>query len=95
MESTPTIYGDVDMPIYQGVKGSTVILVADWRVSGILPDGRVFRIHVKKGFVFDGASIPRFLWRLCGHPLEAPRIAAEIDANYAVDKARFNLPDAT
>ena len=24
----------------------------------------------------DGASIPRFLWRVCGHPLEVPRVYA-------------------
>jgi hypothetical protein len=31
---------------------------------------------VPKGFVFDGASIPRFLWRVCGCPLEQPRVLA-------------------
>ena len=44
----------------------------------MLPDGRIFYIEVKAGFVFDGASIPRALWRVCGHPLEAPRIAAAL-----------------
>jgi hypothetical protein len=33
---------------------------------------------VPKGFVTDGASIPRFFWRLCGHPLEATRFPAAI-----------------
>ena len=71
-------YADVTMPIYQGVKGSTLVIADWWQVKGVLPDGRKFRIVVRKGFVFDGASIPRFLWRLCGHPLEAPRIAAAL-----------------
>ncbi len=26
----------------------------------------------------DGASIPRFLWRICGHPLQAPRVYAAL-----------------
>ena len=34
--------------------------------------------EVPAGFVTDGASIPRFLWRLCGHPMESPRIAAAV-----------------
>ena len=78
MEMPPTTYGSVEMPVVTVVKGSTAVLQMDWRVDGILPDGRVFYIEVKAGFVFDGASIPRALWRLCGHPLEAPRIAAAL-----------------
>ena len=78
MNRASAMYGDVAMPIVHGVEGSTVALVADWSVSGFLPDGRVFRIRVRNGFVYDGASIPRLLWRLCGHPLEAPRIAAAL-----------------
>ena len=68
----------ISMPIYQGVAGSRHVLAADWRVWGDLPDGRRFWITVRRGFVFDGASIPRLLWRLCGHPLEVPRIAAAL-----------------
>ena len=71
-------YGGVKMPDVRVVQGSTMILLADWHVEGMLPDGRVLYLDVKAGFVFDGASIPRALWRLCGHPLEAPRIAAAL-----------------
>ena len=78
MDMPPTTYGRGEMPVVAVVKGSTAVLQMDWRVDGILPDGRVFYIEVKAGFVFDGASIPRALWRLCGHPLEAPRIAAAL-----------------
>jgi hypothetical protein len=51
---------------------------------------------VKAGFVFDGASIPRALWRLCGHPLEAPRIAAALahDWLYAAKEAERADADA-
>lgn len=34
--------------------------------------------HIPAGFKTDGASIPRFLWRLCGTPLDVPRIYAAI-----------------
>ena len=71
-------YGGVEMPVVRAVEGSTVMLVNDWHVEGMLPDGRVLYLDVKAGFVFDGASIPRLLWRVCGHPLEAPRIAAAL-----------------
>ena len=71
-------YGGVKMPDVRVVQGSTMILLADWHVEGMLPDGRVLYLDVKAGFVFDGASIPRALWRVCGHPLEAPRIAAAL-----------------
>ena len=33
---------------------------------------------VPAGFETDGASIPRWLWPVCGHPLEAPRVVAAI-----------------
>lgn len=29
-----------------------------------------FYVYVKAGFVFDGASIPRFFWRVVGHPFQ-------------------------
>lgn len=33
---------------------------------------------VPAGFETDGASIPRWLWPVCGHPLQAPRVVAAI-----------------
>ena len=84
-------YSGVVMPIYQGVSGSRHVLAVDWHIEVELPDGRRFGISIKKGFEFDGASIPRALWRLCGHPLEAPRVAAALAhdwlyASHAVDR---------
>lgn len=38
----------------------------------------LYRITVWAGFECDGASIPRALWRLCGHPLQYPRVIAGI-----------------
>lgn len=71
-------YGDVQMPHVQGVEGSVYRLTRDWRISGMLPDGTVYKITIRAGFEFDGCSIPRSLWRLCGHPCEVPRVAAAL-----------------
>lgn len=51
-------------------------LVEDWHTDckGVLPG----KITVPKGYVTDGASIPRFLWRLCGSPMDLPRVYAAI-----------------
>lgn len=48
-----------------------------WRVT-VSVDGVKYRITIDKGFIFDGASIPRALWRLCGHPFTCPRVAAAL-----------------
>lgn len=48
-------------------------LARDWQIRV----GRV-SMTIPAGFVTDGASVPKFLWRLCGHPMEAPRIYAAI-----------------
>ena len=97
MREVPSItYGGVKMPDVRVVHGSNMILLTDWHIEGILPDGRVLYLDVKAGFVFDGASIPRALWRVCGHPLEAPRIAAAlaqdwIYASKCVSRAEADL----
>ena len=70
---------DTRMPTYRGdaATGKHVVSVA-WEVSGVLPDGRAFSVRVAVGFSFDGCSVPRALWRLCGHPMEVPRVAAAL-----------------
>ena len=70
---------DTRMPTYRGdaATGKHIVSVS-WRVEGILPDGRVFIVRVAAGFRFDGCSIPRALWRVCGHPMEVPRVAAAL-----------------
>ena len=73
------VYNGVEMPIYQGVPETKMHCVAvRWECSGVLPDGRVFEVTVDVGFVFDGASTPRWLWWLCGDPMEVPRVAAAL-----------------
>jgi len=72
-------YNGVEMPIYQGDPKTKLHCVAvRWSCSGILPDGRAFRLSVDVGFRFDGCSIPRPLWWLCGDPMEVPRVAAAL-----------------
>ena len=53
-------------------KRREVVLLED--VIFTLPDGR--RLLIKKGFVFDGGSIPRFFWRAIAHPLDHEMIRA-------------------
>lgn len=35
-------------------------------------------ITVRKGFVTDGASVPRMAWLFAGHPMETPRVVAAL-----------------
>lgn len=46
-----------------------------------------YKITVKPGFVFDGASIPKFFWRLIGHPFSYKLIRAALihDILYATE----------
>ncbi len=55
-----------------------------------------YKIKVKAGFDFDGASIPRALWSVYGNPLSGEfRIAALVhDALYASEKLSRELADA-
>ena len=72
-------------------RDDTRTLMADWSAS----IGGV-RVTVPMGFTTDGASIPRLLWRLCGHPFEAPRIYAAIrhDWHYSGGDPSVNRKDA-
>ena len=78
--TTTAVYNGVEMPIYQGDPETKMHRVtARWECSGVLPDGRCFELSVEVGFKFDGASTPRWLWWLCGDPMEVPRVAAALD----------------
>lgn len=48
------------------------VLMEDWHIDRVCGQ----RFDIDAGATTDGASIPRFLWRVCGHPLEAPRVYA-------------------
>jgi hypothetical protein len=55
-----------------------------------LPDGRIRLIRpfgeVPRGFVCDGASVPRFFWRFLGHPYDRHHVRGGVkhDWGYAV-----------
>ena len=53
------------------------VLAEDWHVE-VGDDMHVVFFTVPNGTTTDGASIPRFLWRLCGHPLMVPRVYAAV-----------------
>lgn len=50
------------------------VLMEDWTIFDVYG----FWFVVPAGASTDGASIPRFLWRVCGHPLQAPRVYAAL-----------------
>ena len=56
-------------------------------VAEHMPDGKIRLVkdfgEVPAGFVCDGASIPRFFWRLCGHPYDKIHIKNGVKHDYA------------
>ena len=73
------------------IKEDVFILLEDVTVEAL-----GYRIRVKKGFDFDGASIPQALWSVYGNPLTGKyRIAALVhDVLYASHKLPRELADA-
>ena len=53
------------------------VLAEDWYVE-VGDDLHAEFFTVPKGTTTDGASIPRFLWRLCGRILMVPRVYAAV-----------------
>ena len=51
-----------------------------------LPDGRIRLIRdfgeVPRGFICDGASVPRFFWRIFGHPYDKKHIRGGVRHDY-------------
>lgn len=66
-----------DLPKLTPVKTGIWKLSFDWTV--------VFRgecYHIPAGVLTDGASIPRWLWWLCGTPMAMPRLLAALMHDY-------------
>ena len=61
--------------------GECWVLVEDFHV---LVDGMMFTVPA--GFKTDGASIPRFLWRLCGHPMTTRRFPIAVFHDWLYDE---------
>jgi hypothetical protein len=66
----------IEMPTIKGFSTGFYQLDQEEYELTVAVGDRQHKITVLKGFTFDGASIPRALWRLCGHPFEVPRVAA-------------------
>ena len=54
-----------------------------------------YRITIDKGFDFDGASIPKWLWSIYGSPLNGNYVVASLihDGLYASQKVSKSLSD--
>jgi len=48
-------------------------VAADWKT-----ETSYGTVLVRRGFVTDGASVPRMAWLLAGHPMETPRVYAAL-----------------
>lgn len=72
------------------IKEDTFILLEDVKVSSL-----GYSIRVKRGFDFDGASIPKAFWSVIGNPLTGDyKIAALIhDALYSSQELPKELCD--
>ena len=73
--------------------------VVDENVFILLEDVAVeslgYKITVKKGFDFDGASIPKWLWSIYGSPLNGNYVVASLihDGLYASQKVSKKVSD--
>ncbi len=74
-----------NMMVYQGfslgLNGNTWYLKETYRVLV----GSMYKLVCPKYMSTDGASIPRFFWRIVGHPMTASYVRAAVihDAGYA------------
>lgn len=74
-----TLSYDKEPALSPTLSGEVWVLVEDWHIR---INGEPFCIQ--RGYFTDGASIPRFLWRVCGHPMSTVRLPIAIvhDAIY-------------
>ena len=72
------------------IKEDVFILLEDVEVEVL-----GYKIKVKKGFDFDGASIPKWLWSIYGSPLNGNYIVASLihDGLYASQKVSKSVSD--
>ena len=66
-----------DTPVLQPYATDIWQLVYDWTV---VFRGEYYRVPAREAT--DGASIPRWLWFVCGHPLQVPRLYAALIHDY-------------
>lgn len=74
-----TEFADCSAPLIRlpdTTSGETeAVLMEAWTIYRV---DDFFGLEVPAGTTTDGASIPRLLWRVCGHPLQAPRVYAAL-----------------
>ena len=72
------------------IKNDVFILLED-----VVVESLGYKITVKKGFDFDGASIPRWLWSIYGSPLNGNYVVASLihDGLYASQKVSKSVSD--
>ena len=70
-----TKYADCTRPLVRlPMEGERECVLMEWWVVAV--NGAWF--NVPAGTQTDGASVPRLLWRVCGHPLTPPRVYAAL-----------------
>lgn len=52
-----------------------------------------YQCIIKKGLIFDGASIPRFCWRIIGHPWMMPMLACALPHDILYASEAFKQSD--
>lgn len=70
-----------DKLILTPISNGEYIVYADWNC-------------IPAGFITDGASIPRFLWRVIGHPFESDYIEVYVMHDYDYATGRILRADA-
>ena len=72
------------------IKNDVFILLED-----VVVESLGYKITVKKGFDFDGASIPKWLWSIYGSPLNGNYVVASLihDGLYASQKVSKGISD--
>ena len=72
------------------IKNDVFILLED-----VVVESLGYKITVKKGFDFDGASIPKWLWSIYGSPLNGNYVVASLihDGLYASQKVSKKVSD--
>jgi hypothetical protein len=70
---------NIAAPITQAISNDRHIVAEPYALT---VDG--WHISISVGFEFDGASIPRFFWRVVGHPMQGEALPASLihDAMY-------------
>lgn len=78
-------------PTIQPISASEYRLCQDYHLTA-----RGVTVYVRAGFVTDGASIPRLLWRVAGHPMNGDYLGPAIihDALYRRQECERDEADA-